>query len=164
MRGPIPRPCVTLTGNGVGGGIVIVGRRKSDTQQKAGIAEFGPISVGQSSATVMTMGVAQVYGDAQWADSIAQVGEVVRLPWTMGGKKRYTQGVLPLGEIMVAYAHVARPWFAVEHKAPTSWHVAFSWRWPVHAVTLLLLLLTLVIAVRLKRGEKRRADAAKGGE
>jgi len=48
-----------------------------------GDVDSGPLIFGRSlSATVLMMGVAQIYGDQQLADAIAQSGEAVGLPWT----------------------------------------------------------------------------------
>ena len=84
------------------------------------------------------MGVAQVYGDNDLANAIAQCGETVGLPWTYGEKKTYVGGILPVGNIIVAYSHVARPWFAKgQHHPNECWQVSLFWRWPTHMLSLL---------------------------
>lgn len=115
-----------------------------------GDVDSGPLILGRSlSATVMMMGVAQIYGDHTLADAIAQSGETVGMPWTSQGSKQYVGGFLPIGDIIVAYAHVARPWFAGrEHQPESEYRVASHWRWQVHAVSLVVLLPAAVFAWR----------------
>jgi hypothetical protein len=53
-----------------------------------GDVDSGPLIFGRSiSGTVMMMGVAQVYGDHDFANAIVKTGEVVGLPWTSDEKK-----------------------------------------------------------------------------
>ncbi len=115
-----------------------------------GDVDSGPLIWGRSlSATVLMMGVAQIYGDQALADAIAQTGEVVGMPWTSQGEKRYAAGLLPLGDIMVSYAHAARPWFSpAEHRSETPYQVSFWWRLPIHAISLLVLLPAVVVLGR----------------
>lgn len=106
-----------------------------------GDIDSGPLIFGRSlSGTVAMIGVAQIYNDQQVANAIAQAGETVGLPWTTDNKKRYVGGVLPVGEIIVAWAHVARPWFSRDHFPETSQRVSPFWRFPVHCVSLIILL------------------------
>jgi hypothetical protein len=102
--------------------------------------DSGPLIFGKSlSATVFAMGVAQVYGDQSLANAIAQADETVGLPWTSNGRKRYMLGALPIGDIMVAYAQVARPWFAEnEHRPSTAYHVGRFWRCWIHMLSLIV--------------------------
>ena len=86
----------------------------------SGDIDSGPLIFGRSlSATVLMMGVAQLYGDQQHADAIARCGETVGMPWTSKDRKRYVGGILPVGAIIVAYAHVARRWLAGDQHFPT---------------------------------------------
>ena len=111
-----------------------------------GDVDSGPLIFGHSlSATVLSIGIAQQYGDQELADAIARSGEVVGLPWTSRGKKRYAAGLLPVGEIMVAYAYVARPWFEKDRHFPdTTFTVSRWWRAPTHLISSTLLLPWLV--------------------
>lgn len=85
----------------------------------AGDVDSGPPIFGRSlSATILMMGVAQIYGDIDFANAIGQAGETVGLPRTSADQKFYFAGILPIGDIMVAYAHVARPWFSTEQHHP----------------------------------------------
>ena len=93
----------------------------------------------------MMIGVAQVYGDQSLADAIARAGEAVGMPWTSGGQKRYLGGILPIGDMIVAYAQVARPWFSKrEHYPDKTYRVAATWRWPIHAWSLIVFLPALL--------------------
>ncbi|MCH1440156.1 MAG: hypothetical protein L7W43_10905 [Rubripirellula sp.] len=107
-----------------------------------GDVDSGPLIFGRSlSATVLMMGVAQIYGDTDVANAIGQTGETVGLPWTSADQKYYMAGLLPIGDIMVAYAQVARPWFSGDqHRPDTTYPVASSWRLATHYVSLLIFL------------------------
>lgn len=127
-----------------------------------GDVDSGPLVFGRSlSATVFMMGVAQVYGDRALADAIARTGEVVGLPWTSDGKKQYAAGLLPIGDIMVTYAHVARPWFAqTKHHPDQPYEMSAWWRLPIHAVSLLVLLPALLLVWRRwRRGLKPKQES-----
>ncbi len=122
-----------------------------------GDVDSGPLIWGRSlSSTVLMMGIAQIYGDSSLADAIAQSGETVGLPWTFRGKKRYLGGILPVGDIIVAYAHVARPWFCEhEHQPEREYRVATSWRWNIHALSMIVLLPALGTFLRPFLGRPR---------
>ena len=122
-----------------------------------GDVDSGPLIFGRSlSATVLMMGAAQIYGDIDQAHAIAQAGEVVGLPWTSGEKKRYVGGVLPVGDIIVAYSHVARPWFSTTEHVPQK-PIALSrfWRWKTHAASLCFVIPTVF---RIWRRRKSHSD------
>ena len=111
-----------------------------------GDVDSGPLIFGRSvSATVFMIGVAQIYGDQSIADSIAQAGETVGMPWTSKENKRYVGGLLPVGDIMVAYSQNARPWLELE-KQTVDKKVMLSafWRLPTHLISLCLLIPTLI--------------------
>ena len=115
-----------------------------------GDVDSGPLIFGRSlSATVLMIGVAQIYGDRLQADAIAQTGEVVGLPWTWNQKKRYAGGLLPVGDMIVGYAYAARPWFSEGAHQPTEEAKPSPlWRWPVHILSLLCWLPFLVFRWR----------------
>jgi len=121
--------------------------------QGRGDVDSGPLIFERClSATVFTIGVAQIYGDQQVAAAIATAGEVVGLPWTNGDEKRYVGGVLPVGEIMVAYSQNARCWLEdANHQPPQPHPVSRFWRWPVHLLSMLVLIPTVVGLLRKKR-------------
>lgn len=126
-----------------------------------GDVDSGPLICGRSlSATVLMMGVAQIYGDQSLADAIAQSGETVGMPWTSKGRKRYVGGVLPIGDIIVAYAQVARPWFSErEHHPDAEYRVAAHWRWQIHALSMIVFLPAVLALLRHYRGTTKCAAA-----
>ena len=89
----------------------------------------------------MMIAIAQVYGDKSVADAIAQAGETIGLPWTFDGKKTYVGGVLPVGNIIVAYAQVARPWYSKQDHLPDKpYRITPFWRWKIHLCSMVVLL------------------------
>lgn len=128
-----------------------------------GDIDSGPLIFGRSlSATVLMIGVAQVYGDQALADAIAQTGEVVGLPWTWNHQKRYAGGLLPVGDMMVGYAYTARPWFSEQTYQPSREAKPYTlWRWPIHALSFLLFVPPMLLYWRQRRlRAKPPADAA----
>lgn len=119
----------------------------------SGDVDSGPLIFGRSlSGTVMMIAVAQIYGDQSLANAIAQAGETVGLPWTSNDRKNYVGGLLPIGDIIVGYAHIARPWFAgQQHHPDTKHHVPNHWRWPIHAWSLVVLLPFVVAFFRRRQ-------------
>ena len=105
------------------------------------------------------MGIAQIYGDQSLADAIAQSGETVGLPWTSQGQKRYVGGVLPIGDIIVAYAQVARPWFSErEYRPDAEYPIAVHWRWQIHALSMIVFLPALLPFLRRSSVQPTRRD------
>lgn len=142
----------------------------------SGDVDSGPLILGRGvSANVLMIGVAQVYGDHKLANAIAQLGETVGMPWTSGGEgqkqrfeKRYAGGVLPIGDIIVAYSHVARPWQATaEHFPAKRYDVRAWWRLPIHAISALFFLPSLIAYLRVRRrnkGENSQPEEAQDAE
>ncbi|QDT10656.1 hypothetical protein [Planctomycetes bacterium K23_9] len=122
-----------------------------------GDVDSGPLIFGRSiSGTVLTIAAAQMYGDTNQAHAIAQAGEVVGLPWTSGDTKQYVGGILPVGDIIVGYAHVARPWFdAGDHHIEQPLGLSVFWRWKVHAISLLFLLPNAWTYIKRRRTRAR---------
>ena len=118
-----------------------------------GDVDTGPLIFGRSiSATVFMIGTAQVFEDQPTADAIAIAGETVGLPWTTGDKKSYVAGVLPIGDIMVAYSHNARPWFVGQQHVPTEVPLSRFWRLWVHAISFLFFVPTIILwRLRVKK-------------
>ncbi len=100
--------------------------------------DSGPLLLGVSlSATVVTVGAAQVHGDTPLAEALANYGELAGLPIDTPWTKRYALGLLPVGDAFLAWSKTARPWVAQTLSAsPAS--VSPWWRIP-----LLLLLFAL---------------------
>ena len=125
-----------------------------------GDVDSGPLVFGRSiSGTVLMIAVAQVYGDQSLANAIAQAGEVVGMPWTSKGQKRYVGGILPIGDIIVGYSHVARPWFSEDQHFPaTEYTVTPFWRWKIHACSLVVLL-PMLLCYRRRTAESASESA-----
>ncbi|MFB9679475.1 hypothetical protein [Streptosporangium vulgare] len=104
--------------------------------------DSGPLPLGVSlSATAVTLGTAQVHGDAPLAEALANYGELAGLPIDTPWTKRYAFGVLPIGDAFLAWAKTARPWVS-SIAAPPPVTISWWWRMP-------LLALLLVIGVAL---------------
>jgi hypothetical protein len=70
-----------------------------------GDIDAGPLVFGVSlSATVVSAGAARLYEDDAFADAVLDVGEIVGLPLTLGGEKRYAAGLLPVGDAFGAWS------------------------------------------------------------
>ncbi|MEU6712089.1 hypothetical protein ABZ897_11490 [Nonomuraea sp. NPDC046802] len=102
-----------------------------------GDVDSGPLPLGVSlSATVVTLGAAQVHGDAPLAEALAAYGELAGLPFDTPWTKRYAFGLLPIGDAFLAWSKTARPWMrAWPPPAPgiTPW-----WRAPLLSALVLL--------------------------
>ncbi len=105
----------------------------------AGDVDSGPLVAGFSaSATVVTLGAAQVHGDAAVVDALIPASEAVGLPVSWGGQKRYAFGVLPVGEAFLAWSKNASAWTAAPEPSPLPGLVDAHWRWPFHLAALAL--------------------------
>ena len=126
-----------------------------------GDIDTGPLIFGRSiSATVFMIGVAQLYDDQPIADAIAVAGEAVGLPWTWADEKRYVGGVLPIGDIMVAYSQNAKRWSDGQGHCPQERSlIANGWRWKVHLYSSPLFLLAIGLWWRRRKRNRRRLDA-----
>jgi hypothetical protein len=122
--------------------------------------DSGPLIAGVStSATVVAMGVAQIYGDEELSKSISQVGETIGFPF--GNQKRcYLGGILPIGDAFVVHATSARPWLHNEIgvtilKTPISkW-----WRLRIHILSIFACIIPvlswlLIHIARIKRSKR----------
>ena len=111
--------------------------------------DSGPLIAGVSaSATVVAMGVAQIYGDEKLSKSISQVGETIGFPF--GTQKRcYLGGMIPIGDAFVVHATSARPWLRREIGITiSSTPISKWWRLRIHILTILVCLIP-VLAWRL---------------
>ncbi|WP_405799851.1 hypothetical protein [Streptomyces sp. NBC_01506] len=120
--------------------------------------DSGPLPLGVSlSATVVTLGAAQVQGDASLAEGIANYGELIGAPVSTPWTKRYAFGLVPIGDAFVAWSKTARPWVA-ESQAPAlpppPAHLSSWWRVPL--LSILLVVGTLPWLPALLRWRRRR--------
>ncbi|GAA3740574.1 hypothetical protein GCM10022225_24770 [Plantactinospora mayteni] len=104
----------------------------------AGDVDSGPLLLGVSlSATVVTLGAAQVHGDAALAGALANYGELAGVPLETPWTKRYAFGAVPIGDAFLAWSKTARPWVA-EPPAPLPAQTSGWWRLPLLALLVLL--------------------------
>lgn len=76
----------------------------------AGDVDSGPLVAGVSlSATVVALGAARVNGDPELAAALGSEGELLGLPLTLPGSKRYAFGLVPIGDAFVVWSATARP-------------------------------------------------------
>ncbi|EWC58219.1 putative hydrolase [Actinokineospora spheciospongiae] len=125
--------------------------------------DSGPLPLGVSlSATVVTIGAAQVHGDDRLAGAVAAYAELVGVPVGTPWSKRYGFGLLPIGDAFLAWSKTARPWVVPTPPAPPA-NVSSAWWLPL--VSLLVVLAAapwLPAAVRRFRN-RRGAGTEAGG-
>jgi hypothetical protein len=117
-----------------------------------GDVDSGPLVLGVTlSATVVTLGAAQVNGDTALAAALANYGELAGLPVDTPWSKRYAFGVLPLGDAFLAWSKSARPWV---NPTPTGTAPGVRWWWRLPLLGLLTAVAVgpwLAVAVRRRR-------------
>ncbi|MET7426678.1 hypothetical protein [Dactylosporangium sp. NPDC005555] len=100
--------------------------------------DSGPLPLGVSlSATVVTIGAAQVNHDDALAGALANYGELAGLPIGTPWTRRYAFGALPVGDAFLAWSKTARPWVATPPPAPPA-TIHWWWRTPLLALLLVL--------------------------
>ncbi|WP_344509783.1 hypothetical protein [Dactylosporangium maewongense] len=123
--------------------------------------DSGPLPLGVSlSATVVTIGAAQVQHDAPLAAALANYGELAGLPLGTPWTKRYALGLVPVGDAFLAWSKTARPWVAQTPSAPPE---TIHWWWRLPLLTLLAVLGTAPWIPALVRLRKRRRSRPAGG-
>ena len=123
-----------------------------------GDVDSGPLPLGVSfSATVVTLGAAQVQGDDALAGALANYGELVGFPLDTPCTRRYAFGLLPIGDAFLAWSKTARPWVSAPPDPPPV-TVALWWRTPL----VVLLLLAGVLPWLLRRRFRRRRSSPPG--
>ncbi|GAA4918735.1 hypothetical protein GCM10023334_021010 [Nonomuraea thailandensis] len=96
-----------------------------------GDVDSGPLPLGVSlSATAVTLGAAQVRGDAPLAGALANYGELAGVPAGTPWTKRYAFGLLPVGDAFLAWSKTARPWVSRPGDPPPA-TVPWWWRGPL---------------------------------
>ncbi|MFD3592650.1 hypothetical protein ACFWU5_07960 [Nocardia sp. NPDC058640] len=93
-----------------------------------GDVDSGPLIAGISlSATVVAQGAARVNGDRDLAAAIGSEGELLGLPVSLPGSKRYAFGLMPIGDAFVVWSSTARlltePTTAVERDLHWWWRL-----------------------------------------
>jgi len=123
--------------------------------------DSGPLPLGVSlSATVVTLGAAQVHGDAALAGALASYGDFAGLPVDTPTTRRYAFGLMPIGDAFLAWSKTARPWVAAAAAGqPPPASVSWTWRLP-----LLALLSTVAVLPWLPALVRRRPASRKAGE
>lgn len=129
-----------------------------------GDVDSGPLLLGVSlSATVVTLGAAQVHGDDRLAAALARFGEFAGLPLhtpstellDARSTKRYAFGVMPVGDAFLAWSKTARPWVASPPTAPPPPDVPGWWQLPLLAGLLVVGLLPWVPWLVARRRRSR---------
>jgi hypothetical protein len=116
--------------------------------------DSGPLPLGVSlSATVVTIGAAQVQGDASLAAALANYGELAGAPFDTPWTKRYAFGLLPIGDAFLAWSKTARPWV---EQAPSPPPASVSRWWRVPLLSLLVVLGAIPWLPALLRHYRRR--------
>jgi hypothetical protein len=99
--------------------------------------DSGPLPLGVSlSATVVTLGAAQVENDRPLADALANYGELVGLPIDTPFSKRYAFGLAPIGDAFLAWSKTARPWVS---PLPAAVPATLTWWWRLPLLLVLAL-------------------------
>lgn len=100
--------------------------------------DSGPLVLGATlSATVVTLGAAQVQGDGRLAGALANYGELLGLPLDTPWTKRYAFGQVPIGDAFLAWSKTARPWVVSMPDAPPP---TISWWWRLPLLSILVLI------------------------
>ena len=108
----------------------------------SGDIDSGPLFFGISlSASTVTLGAALQRQDRTLAEPLLHVGEATGFPVQWRQKKRYLFGLLPVGDAFLVWAKTARPWIAAVPQSDLPPVVNWWWRLPVHALSLILLIL-----------------------
>ncbi|MFF3460165.1 hypothetical protein ACFYXH_38925 [Streptomyces sp. NPDC002730] len=118
--------------------------------------DSGPLPLGVSlSASVVTIGAAQVHGDAPLAEAMSNYSELAGLPVDTPWTKRYAFGLLPIGDAFLAWSKSAQPWVA-ETPSPPPASISSWWRLPLLTVLVVLGAAPWSLALR-RRWQRRRA-------
>lgn len=119
--------------------------------------DSGPLPLGVSlSATVVTLGAAQVEGDGDLSGALADYAELVGVPVDTPWTKRYAFGLVPVGDAFLAWSKTARPWVHGPQSAPGQ-QVSWWWRVPLLAILAFIGLSPWIPGlVRVVRRRRRR--------
>jgi hypothetical protein len=121
-------------------GIPTVQEYASGRPQRGDIDSGPLIAEASMSATAVGLGTARVLGDEEVANAMAHTGEALGFPLHIGRKKWYAFGLLPIGDVFVAWSRSAVPWLEPVPAGNYALLVPWWWRLPFHAISLLLAL------------------------
>ncbi|MGI5401309.1 hypothetical protein ACQEVG_18025 [Streptomyces sp. CA-135486] len=122
--------------------------------------DSGPLPLGVSlSASVVTIGAAQIHHDAPLAAALAQSSEFVGLPVDTPWTKRYAFGLLPIGDAFLAWSKAARPSVARAASPPPS--TVSPW-WPTPLLSILVVVGAAPWLPALLRRRQRRRTGIRG--
>ncbi|WP_326690488.1 MULTISPECIES: hypothetical protein [unclassified Streptomyces] len=106
-------------------------REYPDGMDGPGDVDSGPLPLGVSMpASVVTIGAAQIHGDAPLAGALANVSELAGLPIDTPWTKRYALGLAPIGDAFLVWSKTARPW-VVKAPHPPPAQLPAWWRIPL---------------------------------
>ncbi|MBT2389741.1 hypothetical protein J7E87_09915 [Streptomyces sp. ISL-1] len=121
--------------------------------------DSGPLPLGVSlSATVVTIGAAQVHGDTRLATAMANYSEFAGLPVDTPWTKRYAFGLLPIGDAFLAWSKTARPWVEQTPSPPPA-SITWWWRMPLLSV-LVVFGAAPWLPTLVRRRQRRRSRTA----
>ena len=115
----------------------------------AGDVDSGPLLLGVSaSASTVTLAAARAVGDVALAEDLSRQAELLGLPTSWGGQRRYALGAVPVGDAFLAWART-RP----AGEPLTNNHNGKPGRpwWPVFGAPFLLPLVALIAVGRRGR-------------
>ncbi|MCL4261752.1 MAG: hypothetical protein KJ069_00985 [Anaerolineae bacterium] len=118
-------------------------------QPGIGDVDSGPLLAGVSlSATAVFLGTSRVYGDAELTRAIWQGGEALGWAVQTGDTRRYALGLMPIGDAFVVWSKTAVPWLTEPSPPTYPPIVPWWWRWPLHLLSLGLI---VVIGLAVRR-------------
>lgn len=128
-------------------------REYPDGRAGFGDVDSGPLVFGFSStATVVTIATAHLYGDNEVADALLPASEAVGLPLSWGDSKRYMLGLMPVGDAFLVWAKTSSLWIADPPAAqPQPALVDPNWRWPLHGLALAMAIMIWLPGLLLLR-------------
>ena len=116
----------------------------------AGDVDSGPLPLGVSlSASAVTLAAARANGDSALAADLSREAELLGLPVSWAGTRRYAFGAVPVGDAFLAWARtrpLADPGTATVEPTPRPW-------WPLH-FGVCLLPAALLAALALRRATR----------
>ncbi|MFD6399983.1 hypothetical protein [Nocardia sp. NPDC060249] len=125
----------------------------------SGDVDSGPLVAGVSlSATVVAQGAARVNGDSALAAAIGSEGELLGLPVSLPGSKRYAFGLMPIGDAFVVWSSTAR--LLTEPTTALERDVRWWWRLPWLSVLLALAIAPWALPLTRRRWPRSRRDTA----